>query len=56
MSLAEFEKYSENMVDKNKNLRYIPLVKYPDVNNESEIIDLISSGKNIEFYIGKSHI
>lgn len=56
MSLAEFERYSKNMVDKDKNLRYIPLVKYPDVNNECEIVDLISSGKNIEFYIGKSHI
>ena len=48
--------YSENMVDKDKNLRYIPLVKYPDVNNECEIVDLISCGKNIEFYIGKSHM
>lgn len=56
ISLTEFEKYSENMVDKDKNLRYIPLVKYPDVNNECEIVDLISSGKNIEFYIGKSHM
>lgn len=54
MPLEEFDFY--NMLKKYNTFSYRRIMKYPDLENEKEIITLISDGKYLNFYIGGKHL